>query len=69
MYMVIFLACLSVHHICSACGRQKRALDLLVLELQIIVTAKVVLGIEPWSSGPSAPAPSHWVISPDPQLF
>ena len=38
MYMVIFLACLFVHHICSACGSQKMTSEPLQLESQLVVS-------------------------------
>lgn len=48
---------------CSAHRGQKRASDLLKLQLEMVVTYHVVLGIEPRDSGKAASALSCQAIS------
>lgn len=44
MCMGVVFACMSVYHVC-ACGGQKRVLDALELEIQIVVSHEWELGI------------------------
>lgn len=49
--MSVLPACMYGAHVCAWCHRgDQRALDALGLELQTVVSQRVVLGIEPGSS-------------------
>lgn len=50
-------------------GDQKRVLMSLELELQMIVSHHVCVGMEPWSSGRSASALDYWVIALAPDIW
>lgn len=54
----------------GACGGQKRSLDPLELELQMVVSHLMwVLQTEPRSSAEAASAMNNWAISPAPIIF
>lgn len=54
-------ACMYMYHVHAAvCESQKRALDLLKQELQIVVSLLWVLGTEPTSSAESSSSDTCW---------
>lgn len=59
--MCVCLACMTIReaHACSAHEGEKRASDPLKLELQMVVSHLVGVGIEPKSSGSTANAPNR----------
>lgn len=46
--MGVLLACSTVHCLCSTCGGQERAMDVMALELQMVVNCPIGC----WESNP-----------------
>lgn len=65
MYVGIFPTCMSTLHVlCGAHWGLKRMAGHLELELEMVVSLHMVLGIEPQASGRAARAFKHRAISP-----